>query len=74
MHAKYIVVLDREVDGRWIASVPGVPGCHVYGRTSSAAVRRLKSALRFYLAELRRLGKKPPRQPKPLTVEIDIAV
>ena len=47
--ATCIVILDREVDGRVIASVPGIPGCHSYGRTPSEAIRRVRSALRFYL-------------------------
>ena len=74
MRDTYTVVLDREVDGRFIASVPGVPGCHAYGRTSGAAARRVKAALQFYLEELIRQGKKPPRQPKPITVELELAV
>ena len=49
--ATYTVVIDRELDGRVIASVPGLPGCHAYGRTPSEAVRRVKGAVRFYLRE-----------------------
>ncbi len=74
MKATYTVVLDREEDGRVIASVPGVPGCHAYGRTRSEAVRRVKSALKFYLQELLKEGKTPPKQPKPVTLEIQLAV
>ncbi len=74
MKAKYTVIFDREEDGRIIASVPGVPGCHAYGKTQSEAVRRVKSALTFYLQELLRQGKKPPKQAKPVTVEIQLAV
>lgn len=71
---KYTVVLDREEDGRYIASVPGVAGCHAYGRTPVAAVRRVKSALLFYLKEIRSEGKKLPTQPKPVAVQIQLAV
>jgi predicted RNase H-like HicB family nuclease len=70
----YTVVLDREDDGRVIASVPGLPGCHAYGSTAGQAVRKVKAGLRFYLQELARLGQKPPQQPKPITVQISIAV
>ncbi|MBI2920133.1 MAG: type II toxin-antitoxin system HicB family antitoxin [Planctomycetes bacterium] len=52
--AGWTVILDRETDGRFIASVPGVPDCHVYGRTASEAVRKVRAALRFYLTELGR--------------------
>jgi len=54
--ATYTVILGREEDGRIIASVPGVPGCHAYGRTRSEAVRRVTSALRFFIRETVRSG------------------
>jgi len=38
MMTTYTVVLDRENDGRTIASVPGLPGCHAYGRSAAEAV------------------------------------
>ena len=74
VEAEYTVILDREDDGRVIASVPGVSGCHAYGKTQSEAVRRVKSALKFYLQELLKEGKKPPKQAKPVIIEIQLAV
>jgi len=73
MRLTYTVVLDREEDGRAIASVPGIPGCHAYGRTPSEAIRRVRSALRFFLQEERRNGRPIPKQPKPVAVEIRLA-
>ena len=29
--------LEREADGRWIAEIPDIPGCMVYGETADAA-------------------------------------
>jgi len=63
MKTTYTVVLDREDDGRVMASVPGLPGCHAYGPTPAQAVRRVKAGLRFYLRELLRMGLRPPRRP-----------
>jgi len=60
--ATYTVVLDREIDGRVMASIPGLPGCHAYGRTPSEAVRRVQSALRFYLKEVLEDGRGLPKQ------------
>lgn len=74
MNVTYTVVLDREDDGRLMASVPGVPGCHAYGRTPSEAVRKVTSALRFYLTEIIRSGRRPPVQPKPIAVKVSVAV
>lgn len=68
------MILEREEDGRVIASVPGVPGCHAYGRAPAGAVRRVKAAPRFYLKEILREGRRVPIQPKPVAVEISLAL
>ena len=31
------IELDREVDGRWIAEIPAIPGCLAYGSTQAYA-------------------------------------
>lgn len=72
MKIRYTVVLDRETDGRLIASVPGVPGCHVYGRTARQAVSRARRAVQFYVDSLRGQGRRPPRQPT-VAVQIEVA-
>lgn len=74
MRATFTVVLDRELDGRAIASVPGIPGCHAYGRTPGAAIRRVRSVLRCHVKETLRAGGKVPKQPRPITVEIELAL
>ena len=74
MTTSYTVVLDRELDGRYIASVPGIAGCHTYGRTPAAAVRRARAALQFYLKGVLSEGKKLPTQPKPVAVRVSVAV
>jgi predicted RNase H-like HicB family nuclease len=72
MKLRYVVTIEREADGRFIASVPEVPGCHVYGRTRRQAVARARSALQFYVDSLRSQGRKPPRQPL-VAVEVEVA-
>jgi len=69
---RYVVTIEREVGGRFIASVPEVPGCHVYGRTRRQAVARVRSALQFYIDTLRDRGRKPPKQPL-VAVEVVVA-
>jgi predicted RNase H-like HicB family nuclease len=69
---RYVVTIERESDGRFIASVPEVPGCHVYGRTRQQAVGRARRALQFYVDSLRSKGQKPPRQPL-VAVEVEVA-
>ena len=72
MKLRYIVTIERETDGRFIASVPEVPGCHVYGRSRRQAVARARRALQFYVDSLRTQGRKPPRQPL-VAVEVEVA-
>jgi predicted RNase H-like HicB family nuclease len=69
---RYVVTIEREADGRFIASVPEVPGCHVYGRTRRQAVARARNALQFYVDSLRNQGRKPPKQPL-VAVEVVVA-
>jgi len=73
MQLTFTVVLDHEEDGRSIASVPGVPGCHAYGRTPAEAVRRVRAALKFFLKEELKSGHPLPKQSKPVAVEIRLA-
>lgn len=45
----YEVVIERNSSGAWLARVPGVPGCHTYGRTLHAARRRIREALGLWV-------------------------
>jgi len=69
---RYVVTIEKEHDGRFLASVPEVPGCHVYGRTRRQAVARAQRALQFYVTTLRGQGRKPPKQPV-VAVEVVVA-
>jgi len=37
------VEFDREVDGRWIADIPALPGVMVYGRTRKQALAAVEA-------------------------------
>lgn len=47
----YRVEFDREVDGRWIADVPEVPGVLVYGPTQEIALARAQALTLRVLAD-----------------------
>jgi predicted RNase H-like HicB family nuclease len=51
MTASYRVVLERDESGVWIARVPGIRGCHTYGRTLQEARRRLREALGLWVED-----------------------
>ncbi|MGA2117631.1 MAG: type II toxin-antitoxin system HicB family antitoxin [Bryobacteraceae bacterium] len=46
------VEIEREDDGRFLASVPDLPGVMAYGATEDAAVRKVKSIALQVLAEM----------------------
>lgn len=37
------IEIEREVDGRWIAEVPDLPGVMAYGATRSTALAKVES-------------------------------
>ena len=43
--------IEREEDGRYLASIPDLPGVMAYGETEAAAVRKVKSIAIQVLAE-----------------------
>ena len=49
----YNVRYQRDEGGAWIATVPGVPGCHSYGRTIEQARERIREALGLWVADAR---------------------
>jgi predicted RNase H-like HicB family nuclease len=51
---KYRVVYELDESGHWIARVPGVRGCHTYGRSLSEARSRIREALGLFVADAER--------------------
>ncbi len=45
------VSFDREDDGRWIAVIESIPGCHVYGKTRQEALTRVEALALHAVAE-----------------------
>jgi predicted RNase H-like HicB family nuclease len=49
----FIVELEQEEDGRWIAEIGDIPGAMAYGRTQDEAITRVETlALRVLADEL----------------------
>jgi predicted RNase H-like HicB family nuclease len=57
----YAVELEQEVDGRWIAEVPELPGVLAYGRTREEAVRKVQAVSLRVLAERLEHGESLPQ-------------
>ena len=69
------IEIDREDDGRVLASVPDLPGVMAYGNTEDAAVRKAKSIALQVLAEMVESGDEVPARLFPCSasrVEVEI--
>jgi len=54
------IQIDLEEDGRFLASVPDLPGVMAYGETEDAAVRKVKSIALQILADMIESGEEVP--------------
>jgi predicted RNase H-like HicB family nuclease len=59
------VEIEREDDGRFLASVPDLPGVMAYGDTEETALRKAKAIALQVLADMMESGEELP---KPLQV------
>jgi predicted RNase H-like HicB family nuclease len=48
---KFVIELEREDDGRWIAEVPVLPGVLVYGTSREAAIGHVQALALRVLAD-----------------------
>ncbi|MEM3041653.1 MAG: type II toxin-antitoxin system HicB family antitoxin [Nitrososphaerota archaeon] len=46
---KFAVVVERDEDGYFVASVPDLPGCHTQARTLDELMKRVREAIEVYL-------------------------
>lgn len=60
------VEVEREEDGRLLASVPDLPGVMAYGATEDEAVRKVKSIALQVLADMVESGEEVPEPLKVL--------
>jgi len=50
---KYTVVLQRESDGGYVATVPALPGCVSQGDTRAEVLKNIEEAIKIYLEDIR---------------------
>lgn len=49
---KFGVVVEKDEDGYYVASVPELPGCHTQAKTLDKVMKRIKEAIQAYLETL----------------------
>jgi predicted RNase H-like HicB family nuclease len=67
---KFMITIDRDEDGVWIAECPSIPGCVSQGGTRSEAITNLEQAIAVCLEVRAETG-------LPLTIEtklVEVAV
>ena len=57
---KFLIEIEQEGDGRWIAEVPDLPGVMTYGKTREDAIARVQALALRVLAERLEHGEAAP--------------
>jgi predicted RNase H-like HicB family nuclease len=70
---RYTVVLERESDGGYVASVPALPGCVSQGDTREDALANIREAIELYVDDCRAAGDPVPTEAGKEFVEVDAA-
>ena len=66
---KYAVILTRDDEGNWLASVPAFPGCHTWGRSREEALANAQEAVEGCIESLRASGDPLPEETSPPEIE-----
>ncbi len=67
---KYTVILQREPDGRFVVSVPALPGCISQGDTRAEALANIKEAMQLYVEDCIASGDPIPQEDSREYVEL----
>jgi predicted RNase H-like HicB family nuclease len=71
---KYTVVLQRENDGGYVATVPALPGCVSQGDSREEALKNIEEAMELYLEDVKAAGEPIPTEDGREYVEVTAAV
>ena len=56
----YKILLNKEPEGQYTATVPALPGCITFGENIEHAIEMAKEAIELYIEELQERGEKIP--------------
>ncbi|ADI02593.1 type II toxin-antitoxin system HicB family antitoxin [Syntrophothermus lipocalidus] len=51
MSRRFLVIIEQDEDGKYIASVPSLPGCHTQADNLADLEKRIQEAISLYLDE-----------------------
>ncbi|MHC4064690.1 MAG: type II toxin-antitoxin system HicB family antitoxin [Planctomycetota bacterium] len=67
----YTVILEREPDGGYVASVPALPGCVSQGDTRDKALANIREAMELYLEDCIEAGDPIPTEAGKEYIEVE---
>ena len=68
---RYTVILQKEEDGGYVATVPVLPGCVSQGDTRQEALKNIEEAIEVYLEDVRAAGESIPVEDERAFVEVN---
>lgn len=74
MTMTYRIILHKEEDGRYSASVPALPGCFTFGDSVEETMEMVKEAIEIYVEELKERGEQIPDDSDTFEYSLNIAV
>ena len=48
MSTEYTVVIEKDEDGFFVGSIPGLPGCHTQGTSIDQLIERMEEAIALW--------------------------
>jgi predicted RNase H-like HicB family nuclease len=67
---KYPVILQREGDGGYVATVPALPGCVSQGDSRAEVLKNIEEAIDLYWGDVRAVGEPIPVEENREYVEV----
>ena len=68
---RYTVVLEKELDGGYVVSVPTLPGCVSQGDNREEALANIREAIELYIEDCREAGDPIPTEAGREFVEVE---
>jgi predicted RNase H-like HicB family nuclease len=69
---RYTVILQREEDGGYVATVPVLPGCVSQGDTREEALKNIEEAIEVFVEDVRAAGENVPVEDERTFVEVAV--
>ena len=69
---RYTVILQKEEDGGYVATIPVLSGCVSQGDTRDEALKNIEEAIEVYVQDVRAAGESVPIEDERTFVEVAV--